>query len=149
MRAGRSVLLFVFSLPSLFLLAAPSSFGQTAKRFVKVEPHQCWDDVKDVVRRRAFNITTNETYHTLTAERFASMEGDLSIIVAVVSDQNKKGEAGCSIIVAVSGSASLASSGQKINALNGSGNFRTAAFIASEVESLQKARDKKARTKNP
>jgi hypothetical protein len=67
----------------------------------------------------------------------------------VVSDQNKKGEAGCSIIVAVSGSASLASSGQKINALNGSGNFRTAAFIASEVESLQKARDKKARTKNP
>ncbi len=77
------------------------------------------------------------------------MQGDLSIIVATVSDQNKKGEAGCSIIVGVSGSASLGSSGQKINAFNGSNNFRTAVRIAGEVESLQKARDKKAKTKNP
>jgi hypothetical protein len=116
---------------------------------VKVEPYQCWEDVKNVVHRRASSVTTNETYHTLMVEGFASMNGDLSIIVAVASDQNKKGDAGCSITVGVSGSASLASSGQRMNAFNRSSNLRTAALIAAEVESTQKARDKKAKNQKP
>jgi hypothetical protein len=128
----------------LFLtLSMPAKVrAQTAKTFVKVEPHQCWEDVKDIVHRRSTGAVIDETYHTLTVERFASLDGDLSIVVAVVPDRDKKGETGCSIVVGVTGTSDYR---QKANAFSGNSNFRTALLIAGEVNSLQKARDKKAK----
>jgi hypothetical protein len=128
----------------LALMVPVRAHAQTAKTFVKVEPNQCWEDVKDIVHRRATGAAIDETYHRLTVERFASLDGDLSIIVAVTPDHDKKGETGCSIVVGITGSSPY---GQKANALNGGSNFRTALLIAGEVSSLQKARDKKAKDK--
>jgi len=126
----------------LALMLPVKAYAQTAKTFVKVEPHQCWEDVKDYVHRRATGAVIDETYQTLAVERFASLDGDLSIIVAVAADHDKKGEAGCSIVVGIAGSSPYA---QRANALNGGSSFRTALLIAGEVNSLQKARDKKAK----
>ncbi len=149
MRIGRRVIGLALNCSVIALLTGMPCFGQAAKVFVKVEPHQCWLDVKDSVHRRALSIATDETQHTLTIERFASMGGDISIVVAVEADQNKKAEEGCSIIVAESGSASLSSPGARVNALNGSNNLRAAASIAGDVKAAQKARDKKAKNNNP
>ena len=129
-----------------FLTVAPC-FGQVAKVFVKVEPNQCWLDVKDAVHRRAYGVITDELLHTLTIDRFASLDGTIAIIVGVQADQNKKGEQGCSIMVGETGTDAPHGSGQRINAVNGGGNFRAAAYIASQVNAAQKNRDKKSKSK--
>ena len=128
-----------------FLAVAPCS-GQVAKVFVKVEPNQCWLDVQDAVHRRAYGVITDERLHTLTIDRFASIDGTISIVVAVEGDQNKKGEQGCSILVGETGNSAPHGSDQRINAANGGGNFRAAAYIASQVNAAQKIREKKAKS---
>ena len=120
-----------------FLTVAPC-FGQVAKQFVKVEPNQCWLDVKDAVHRRAYRVITDDRLHTLTIDRFASIDGTIAIIVEVQADQNKKGEQGCSIMVGETGNSAPHGSSQRINEANGSGNFRAAAYIASQVNAAQK-----------
>jgi hypothetical protein len=85
----------------------------------------------------------------LTIDRFASIDGTIAIVVEVQSDQDKKGETGCSIIFAETGNSSPHGSGDRINAVNGSNNFRAAAYIANSVKAAQKIRDKKEKTNNP
>jgi len=106
-------------------------------------------DVKDAVHRRAYGVITDEHVHTLTIDRFASLDGTIAIIVEVQADQNKKGEQGCSIVVGETGNDAPHGSSQRINEANGSGNFRAAAYIANQVNAAQKIRDKKAKTNNP
>jgi hypothetical protein len=131
-----------------FLIVAPCS-GQVAKVFVKVGPNQCWLDVKDAVHRRAYGVITDETYHTLTIDRFASVDGTIVVVVEVQADQNKKGEKGCSIVVGETGNDAPHGSSQRITQANGSGNFRAAAYIATQVSAAQKLRDKKAKSDKP
>ncbi len=131
-----------------FLTVAPC-FGQVAKVFVKVEPNQCWLDVKDAVHRRANGVITDDRIHTLTIDRFASVDGTIAVVVGVQADQNKKGEQGCSIMVGETGTDAPHGSGQRINTANGSGNFQVAALIATQVNAAQKDRDKKAKSKSP
>lgn len=131
------------------ILTAAPSFGQVSKVFVKVEPNQCWLDVKDAVHRRANEVITDETLHTLTIDRFASVDGTIAIVVEVQADQNKKGEKGCAILVGETGNDAPHGSSQRITEANGSGNFRAAALIASQVNAAQKNRDKKAKTNTP
>src|SRR5258705_5226166 len=87
----------------LALMVPARAHAQTAKTFVKVEPNQCWEDVKDIVHRRATDAAIDETYHRLTVERVASLDGDLSIFVSVTPDHDKKGETRCSIAVGITG----------------------------------------------
>jgi len=131
-----------------FLTVAPC-FGQVAKQFVKAEPNQCWLDVKDAVHRRAYGVITDDRLHTLTIDRFSSIDGTIAIIVEIRADQNKKGEQGCSIIVGETGNEAPHGSSQRINAANGGGNFRAAAYIASQVNAAQKGRDKKSKSNSP
>ena len=131
-----------------FLTVAPC-FGQVAKVFVKVEPNQCWLDVKDAVYRREHGVMTDERFHTLTIGRFASLDGTIAIVVEVQADQNKKGEQGCSIMVEETGNDAPHGSSQRINAANWGGNIRAAADIASRVNAAQKSRDKKAKSNRP
>jgi len=131
-----------------FLTVAPC-FGQVARQFVKVEPNQCWLDVKDAVHRRAYGVITDERLHTLTIDRFASVEGTIAVIVEVQADRNKKGEEGCAILVGETGNSAPYGSSARVNAANGNGNFQAAAYIASQVNAAQKNRDKKAKSNNP
>jgi hypothetical protein len=133
----------------LLLAAALPCIGQAAKVFVKEAPNQCWLDVKDVVHRRANGVITDDILHTLTIDRFASIDGTIAIVVEVQGDQDKKGEKGCAIIVAETGRDSPHGSDGRTNAANGNNNFRTAALIAAEVRNAQKIRDKKAKASNP
>ena len=149
MRIGRRALRCAPRFSALLFLTALPCFGQAAKMFVKVEPNQCWLDVKDAVHRRANGVITNDELHTLTIDRFASIDGTIAIVVEVQADQDKKGETGCAIIVAETGSTSPHGSEGRVNAVNGSNNFRAAAYIATEVKNAQKMRDKKAKTSNP
>lgn len=131
-----------------FLIVTPC-FGQVAKQFVKVEPNQCWLDVQDAVHRRANGVITDERLHTLTIDRFASVDGTIAIVVAVEADKNKKGEQGCDILVGETGSDSPHGSAGRLNAANGMANIRAAAFIATQVNAAQKLRDKKAKSNSP
>lgn len=149
MRIARPAFRYALRFSALLLLGVLPSFGQAAKMFVKVEPNQCWLDVKDAVHRRANGVITNDELHTLTIDRFASIDGTIAIVVEVQADQDKKGESGCDIIVAETGSTSPHGSEGRINAVNGSNNVRAAAYIAAEVKNAQKMRDKKAKTSNP
>jgi hypothetical protein len=149
LRIGQRAIGIALRFSALLLLAVPPCFGQAAKMFVKVEPNQCWLDVKDAVHRRANGVITDDRFHTLTIDRFASIDGTIAIVVQVQGDQDKKGESGCSIIVAETGSTSPHGSDGRINAVNGSNNFRAAAYIANSVKAAQKIREKKEKTNNP
>ena len=142
-----SRILLTFS--ALMVMTVLPGFSQAAKMFVKVEPNQCWLDVKDAVHRRAYGVITDDKFHTLTIDRFASIDGTIAIVVEVQADQDKKGETGCSITVAETGNSSPHGSGERITAVNGSGNFQAAAYIAAQVKAAQKERDKKAKTTKP
>jgi hypothetical protein len=148
-RNGQWVIRVSLKLSILMHLSVPPCFGQAAKMFVKVEPNQCWLDVKDSVHRRANGVMTDDKFHTLTIDRFASIDGTIAIVVEVQADQNKKGETGCSIVVAETGSSSPHGSSDRINAANGTNNFRAAAYIANDVKAAQKERDKKAKANSP
>lgn len=149
MRIDRHAIHFGLGCSALCFLAVAPCFGQVAKQFVKVEPNQCWLDVKDAVHRRAYGVITDDNLHTLTIDRFASIDGTIAIIVEVQADRNKKGEEGCSIIVGETGNEAPHGSDQRINARNGSGNFQAAAYIATQVNAAQKLRDKKAKSSTP
>ena len=92
---------------------------------------------------------TDDRFHTLTIDRFASVEGTIAIVVEVQADQNKKGEQGCAILVGETGNSAPHGSSQRINEANGNGNFQAAAYIASQVNTAQKNRDKKAKSSSP
>ena len=112
--------------------------------FIKSDPVQCWLDTKDVVHRHAINAIDDETTHTMKVERYASMQGDLSILVHVSSDTDKKKGEGCRLYVSVVGDASMSARGDAINAFRGSSNTRVVHQIADEVMAMQKKREKKA-----
>ncbi len=149
MRNDRQVIFYALRCSVLCLITVAPCFAQVAKQFVKVEPNQCWLDVKDAVHRRANGVITDERLHTLTIDRFASIEGTIAIIVEVQADQNKKGEEGCSITVGETGNTAPYGSSQRVNAAYGSGNFQAAAYIATQVKAAQKNRDKKAKSNTP
>ena len=128
----------------LLVVAIPCS-AQTADMFIKSDPVQCWLDTKDVVHRHAINTIDDETTHTMKAERYSSMQGDLSLLVHVGADTDKKKGEGCRLYVSVVGSAGLTNRGDSINAFRGSSNTRVVHQIADEVMALQKQREKKAK----
>lgn len=149
MRIDRHAIYCGLRCSALWFLTVAPCFGQVAKQFVKVEPNQCWLDVQDAVHRRAYGVITDERLHTLTIDRFASIDGTIAIVVQVLADQNKKGEQGCSILVGETGNEAPHGSSGRVNAVNGGGNIRAAAFIATQVNAAQKLRDKKAKSNNP
>ena len=149
MRIDRHSIYYGLGCSALCFLTVSPCFGQVAKQFVKVEPNQCWLDVQDAVHRRAYGVITDERLHTLTIDRFASIDGTIAIVVEVLADQNKKGEQGCSIIVGEIGNEAPHGSSGRVNAVNGGGNIRAAAFIATQVNAAQKLRDKKAKSNTP
>jgi len=149
LRIDRHAIYYGLGCSALCFLTVAPCFGQVAKQFVKVEPNQCWLDVQDAVHRRAYGVMTDERLHTLTIDRFASIDGTIAIIVAVQADRNKKGKEGCSIIVGEMGNDTPHGSSQSVNAFSGSGNFRAAAYIAAQVNAAQKLRDKKAKSNSP
>lgn len=149
MRIDPRAIYFALRCSALCFLTVTPCFSQVAKQFVKVEPNQCWLDVQDAVHRRANGVITDERLHTLTIDRFTSMDGTIAIVVAVEADQNKKGERGCSILVGETGIDSPHGSSGRVNAMSGSGNIRAAMYIASQVNAAQKLRDKKAKSNSP
>jgi hypothetical protein len=149
LRIHRDAIYYGLRCSALWFLTVVPCFGQVAKQFVKVEPNQCWLDVKDAVHRRAYGMITDERLHTLTIERFASVEGTIAVIVEVQADRNKKGEEACAILVGETGNSAPYGSSERVNAANGGGNFQAAAYIASQVNAAQKNRDKKAKSNSP
>ena len=149
MQVARHTIYFAVGCSILCCLAGPFCFGQVAKQFVKVEANQCWLDVQDAVHRRANGVITDDRLHTLTIDRFASVDGTIAIVVAVEADKNKKGEPGCAILVGETGNDSPHGSAGRVNAMSGSGNIRAAMYIATQVTAAQKSRDKKANSNNP
>jgi hypothetical protein len=125
----------------LLLVTAFPAAAQSADVFVKGAGTQCWQDVRDIVHRRANDVTENEQLQTLRAGHFSNMAGDVFLTIQALSEKNKKGEEGCHIYVQVEGGGSLGVRGQVVNDL--SSNTRIANSIAAEVASMQKARDKK------
>lgn len=148
MRIDRRAAYFSLGCSIFCCLAGTTCFGQVAKQFVKVDANQCWLDVQDAVHRRANGVITDDRLHTLTIDRFASVDGTIAIVVAVEADKNKKGEPGCAILVGETGNDSPHGSAAKVNAMNGSGNIRAAMYIAAQVNAAQKLRDKKAKSNN-
>jgi hypothetical protein len=128
----------------LLVFALPCS-AQTADMFIKSDPVQCWLDTKDVVHRNATGTIDDETSHSMKVERYASMQGDLSILVHVSADTDKKKGEGCRLYVSVVGDASLSNRGDTINSLRGSRNTRVVHEIADQVMAMQKQREKKAK----
>jgi hypothetical protein len=128
----------------LLIFALPCS-AQTADMFIKSDPVQCWLDTKDVVHRRATGTIDDETSHSMKVERYASMQGDLSILVHVSADTDKKKGEGCRLYVSVIGDASLSNRGDTINSFRGSRNTRAVHEIADQVMAMQKEREKKAK----
>jgi len=141
---------------SVIAVSAVQCFAQTADIFVKGDSHQCWLDVKDVAHRRSTLVTEDEKQRRLQAEHFSSGYGDLvlGVQVQVIPDKNKKGEGGCRISVTVQWDESRMVPTQQSNqrhptarrmSINQSDNFTIASLIASEVEGMKKARDKKTK----
>jgi hypothetical protein len=127
----------------LLVFAMPCS-AQTADMFIKNDPAQCWLDTKDVVHRHAINAIDDDTSHTMKVERYTSMQGNLSILVHVSSDTDKKKGEGCRLYVSVVGDAGLSARGDSINSFRGGSNTRVLHQIADEVMAMQKQREKKA-----
>jgi hypothetical protein len=140
----------------LFLGLAGAASAQTADVFVKDDPAQCWLDVKDIVHRRGREVSDDDLNQILRAGHYATPGGDLTLMVQVGADKNKKGEQGCRIYVSIGGEgvlvqkrASPIQNAQGANDSNGMNNIKLANSIASEVDSMRKARDKKDKEKKP
>jgi hypothetical protein len=125
----------------LLLLTALPASAQSADVFVKGNGPQCWLDVREIVHRRAKDVTEDNQLQILRAGHFSTPAGDLFLTVQALTEKNKKGEEGCRIYVQVESGGSLYSRGQAVNDL--SNNTRIANSIAAEVASMQKAREKK------
>lgn len=124
----------------LLVMAVPAG-AQTASVWVKVDGGHCWVYVREIVHRRANDTTVDEDNHTIRAGHLANAAGDIYRTIQALGEQNKKGEEGCRIYVAVEGGASLGKTGQAINDLTN--NTRIANSIAAEVVSMDKAAQKK------
>ena|SRR5579863_11634 len=129
----------------LFLLFSIPCAAQTADMFIKSDPVQCWLDTKDVVHRNATGAVIDDTSHSMKVERYASMQGDLSILVHVNADTDKKKGDGCRLYVSVIGDASMSPRADSINSFRGSRNTRVVHEIADQVMAMQKQREKKAK----
>jgi hypothetical protein len=128
----------------LLLASALPASAQSADVFVKGNAAQCWQDVREIVHRRASDVTENEQLQTLRAGHFSNASGDLYRTIQALPEKNKKGEEGCRIYVSIESGGSLYARGQAVNDL--SDNTRIANSIAAEVASRQKAREKKDKT---
>ena len=124
----------------LFITALPAG-AQTADVFVKGNGAQCWLDVREIVHRRANDVTEDNQLQILRAGHFSTPAGDLFLTVQALTEKNKQGEEGCRIYVQVEGGGSLGVKGQVVNDL--SNNTRIANSIAAEVAGMQKALEKK------
>jgi hypothetical protein len=124
----------------LLITAFPAS-AQTADVFVQGNAAQCWLDVREIVHRRASDVTEDNQLQILRAGHFSTAAGDLFLTIQALPEKNKKGEEGCRIYVQVEGGGSLGVKGQVVNDL--SNNTRIANLVAAEVASKQKALEKK------
>jgi hypothetical protein len=129
----------------LLVFVLPCS-AQTADMFIKSDPVQCWLDARDVVHRHSTGTIDDDSSHSMKVERYASMQGDLSILVHVSADTDKKKGEGCRLYVSVIGDGSLSTKADTINSLRGSRNTRIVHEIADQVMALQKEREKKEKT---
>jgi hypothetical protein len=123
------------------LVTALPAGAQTADVFVKGNAAQCWSDVREIVHRRANEVTEDNQLQILRAGHFSTPAGDLFLTIQALPEKDKKGEQGCRIYVQVEGGGSLGVKGQVVNDL--SNNTRIANSIAAEVASMQKAFEKK------
>jgi hypothetical protein len=137
----------------LFLGLAGAASAQTADAFVKGDPAQCWLDVKDIVHRQSRTVSDDDQNHILRAGHFSTAGGDLDLKVQVGADKDKKG---CRIYVGIEGEGVLArkqpsaiQNAQAANDSRGIRNIKAANYIASQVESARKAREKKEKEKKP
>jgi hypothetical protein len=128
----------------LLVFAFPCS-AQTADMFVKSDPVQCWLDTRDVVHRHATGAIDDDTTHSMKVERYASMQGDLSILVHASADTDKKQGEGCRLYVSVIGDGSFATRADTVNSLRGGRNTRVVHEIADQVMAMPKEREKKAK----
>jgi hypothetical protein len=140
----------------LFLALGGAASAQTADVFVKGDPAQCWLDVKDIVHRRGREVTDDDQNQILRAGHYSTTGGDLTLMVQVGADKNKKGEQGCRIYVSIGGEGVIAQkraspiqNAQGANDANGMNNTKLANSIASEVDGMRKAREKKEKEKKP
>jgi hypothetical protein len=127
---------------AILVFVLPCS-AQTAETFIKSDLLQCWLDTKDVVHRHATGSIDDEASHSIKVDRYASMQGTLSILVHVNADTDKKKGEGCRLYVGIIGQGGLSQRGDSINASRGGGNARLVYQIADEVVALQKEREKK------
>jgi hypothetical protein len=125
----------------LLLLTALPASAQSADVYVKGNAAQCWSDVREIVHRRAKDVTEDNQLQILRAGHFSTSAGDLFLTIQALPEKDKKGEEGCRIYVQVEGGGSLGVKGQVVNDL--SNNTRIANSIAAEVASMQKAFEKK------
>lgn len=144
----REVTMRVFLVVGILLASAFPAWAQTADVFVKGDAAQCWLDVREIVHRDARDVTEDEGQKLLRAGHFSTMGGDLFYAIRALPEKNKKGEEGCRIFVSIEGVGTLSSkrikSGTSAESTNElASNSRLASRIASEVESMKKARDKK------
>lgn len=145
----------VFLAVGIFLASTFPTWAQTADVFVKEDASQCWLDVREIVHRDARDVTEDEGQKLLRAGHFSTMGGDLFYAIRALPEKNKKGEEGCRIFVSIEGVGTLSGkrikSGATAQAANDlSSNSVLATRIASEVESMKKAREKKEKkTANP
>ncbi len=124
----------------LLLLAAPAQ-AQSADVWVKVEGGHCWVYTKEIVHRLASDTTVNEDTHVIRAGHLSNFSGDIYRTIQALGEKNKKGEEGCRIYVGIEAGGSLGPTAQAANAI--SDNTRIANYIAAEVVSMDKAREKK------
>jgi len=131
----------MFLSAGLLLLTAIPASAQTADVFVKGAGGQCWQDVREIVHKRATVVTENNELKTLRAGHFSDMTGDTFLTIQALTEKNKQGEEGCHIYVTVAGGGEYAAPGRPVNDL--SYNQRIANSIAAEVAARQKARESK------
>jgi hypothetical protein len=125
--------------------------AQISSAFIKGDFHQCWLDVKDIVHRHGTSVEEHEKDGIVRAKHYTSVSGTLATIqVQIIPSKDKEGREGCFIIVTGIGPdvESLDIENQMADQAHGRFNFRVADLIKSEVESMKKAREKKAK-KNP
>jgi hypothetical protein len=128
-----------------FALAFPAVLSaQAGTTFIKVPEGYCWQDTKEYVKTNGRNISADDSQHLLSAQ-FAELRsggGDISVKIRTLSEKNKKGEEGCTIVVEELGGAAASDLNQRVNAAMEGYNVRLAARIAAYVTSRENAREK-------
>jgi len=130
----------------LFLASVIPASAQSASAFVKGDGDNCWLDVREVVHRRAHDVTENNDLQTLRAGNFATMSGDVYRTIQALTEKDKKGVPGCRIYVSIEGGGSLGAAGLAVNDF--SDNQKLANYIAADISAMQKAREKKEKDKD-